>query len=99
MAAKLINITAGPSKFDLQTALFVRKPDTHCVEFTTEDGRIFDAIISSVGIEDGSGESWLIEGYASPKEVGGPMEDDKSFHAWFRTDNRRGWIKFREARR
>ncbi len=87
-------ITNGPSKFDLMNAL----PDgdsknRRTIKFTIleENGpNLLPFISEPITInrlepEDGSGESWLFEGwYGKNREVKG----------YFRTDERRGWIEF-----
>ncbi len=58
-------LVKGPSKFDLMMALFDQKGNggkPHYVTFEADDGQKIAAKIQSVGIEDGSGESWIIEG-------------------------------------
>ncbi len=53
-------IVDGPSKFDLMLALFDTGGRT--VAFRMKSDDTVQARIHSVGIEDGSGESWLISG-------------------------------------
>ena len=82
-------ITSGPSKFDLMLALFDRKGSKpRIVSFTFEDQGVFpfQVIIEQVGIEDGSGESWMIKGAWVRGDIRG-------FEAHYRTDTRTGWIK------
>lgn len=62
-----VAISDGPSKFDLMFALFDAyqqrggKTSIRRVVFETEIGSV-EAVITSVGIEDRSNESWLISG-------------------------------------
>lgn len=97
MTASSLIIT-GPSKFDLAFALF--KGET--VQFTVAiDGETkFDVVISSVQREDGSNESWNIEGTATEhcrRGVGPPengkFKDGRVF-IYFRTDRRTGNFRF-----
>lgn len=83
------NIVDGPSKYDLQAALFDRRGNgnkPHTVTFKTEEGIKITAIILRVAAEDGSGESWLIKGFTD----GVVMSHD--FNAYYRTDKRSGHI-------
>ncbi len=87
----LLTIVAGPSKFDLMTALFIWKPEHPVVSFQTEDGTTHLVRINSVSAEDGSGESWNIRGYAIKV---GPNAVHRNFQMYFATTGRRGWIKY-----
>ncbi len=92
-----LEITDGPSKFDLMLALF----DGNCehrreVVFNLRAGKststlaVIDSVvvIDSVTREDGSGESWNFEGrvvdfVGNPKIIG-----------YFSTRTRKGWVRF-----
>lgn len=98
---KHYTIVAAPSKFDLMTALFHGKngEDHPRVKFTVQEyvsgtkpagaPMVVEAIINGVSREDGSGESWCIEGYVSVK-----TEDHGRFKGWYRTTDRKGWMEF-----
>lgn len=85
-----VDIVDGPSKFDLMTALFVWKPTRPWVTFRLADGRRVQASIVAVSAEDGSGESWNLEGNLAVSEPGGPS---RRFRAYLRTSNRTGWMQ------
>ena len=99
-------ITNGPSKWDLSVALFDRKlVNGRKVRFavaTTPEVQV-EVLVSSVQAEDGSGESWNIEGYATELKCfpkGGTWKDTTvpppphRVFICFRTDRRTGYIKF-----
>lgn len=63
-------ITAGPSKFDLMTSLFISTAETpHYVMFTLRLGLVHGGVqqtqvcINSVEREDGGDERWRIKGW------------------------------------
>jgi len=87
--SSITNLVSGPSKFDLMTALFVWKPERHEVIFVTRDGTKIRAHIGGCSAEDGSGESWNLRGYGQLSGEG----DWFGFEAYFRTSDRKGWIK------
>ncbi len=88
------SITNGPSKFDLMVALFDKNRG---VEFTVKfDGftNRFDFTITGVRIEDGSRESWLIEGlYTEIEKPRGREVNWKGFRGYYDTRRRTGWIE------
>lgn len=97
--ASLLNakIIDGPSKFDLMLALFDRKSvNTRQVTFATENGRdlgqTLNAVINSVGVEDGSGESWILEGYFMSRLRGTMPPPPRHFKMYFHTGRRQGII-------
>lgn len=74
MEAPRYDLSNGPSKFDLSIALFRGATSDH-VDFVTMlqgSGKfLINCRITSVEAEDGSRESWNIQGYAKfPKEFG-----------------------------
>lgn len=78
-----VSITNGQSKFDLMQALLVRKPVRPSFNFTLEDNKtIVCCMVDSVESEDGSGESYNIEGWVASRR--------KKFKAYYRTDDRTG---------
>ncbi len=94
-------IVRGPSKFELMTALFAGQEITFRTQIltdTTSDeavvipaGRpsrnpLVKAIVNSVQQEDGSLESWNIEGHI-------PSEK-KEFKAYYHTGRQSGHIEF-----
>lgn len=85
-----VNLTGGPSKFDLMTALFVMKPNRTCVQFKTKLGQLINALIDGVDIEDGSGESWCIRGHGSFTT----HATNRRFEGYFNTQTRTGYLKF-----
>ncbi len=98
-------LVKGPSKFDLMMALFDQKGNggkPHYVTFEADDGQKITAKIQSVGIEDGSGESWIIEGVvmSTQRPTGRrPMKVSHQFDftGYFQTERRRGWLKPKEV--
>ncbi len=88
-----LDIVSGPSKMELMLALFDSSNQRERpVEFTTQDrggeSYAYDVRITQVGKEDGSGESWLFEGYTqSGRPVGG----------YFSTTRRRGHMHIFET--
>lgn len=82
-----VDIVNGPSKFDLMVSLFSTKPASHPVLFKTKNHGDFTATITGVRWEDGSGESWIIEGYSA-------LAAGARFTGYFSTKDRRGHIKF-----
>jgi len=88
-----INIVDGPSKFDLMTALFVWKPERLRVEFKADDGAIYKASINACEAEDGSGECWIIRGYAIDASSV-RSRSAESYEGFFRTNTRAGFLRF-----
>ncbi len=86
-------ILNGPSKWDLMLSLFdSREVNLRVVSFTVESGDKkfqLDVTVSEVVREDGSGESWLLQGYTVPT-----AGFRREFKAWYRTDRRVGWIEW-----
>jgi len=90
---KNLQITNGPSKFDLSVALFDRKEPARTVEFAllAYERVTFQVMIDGVKAEDGSGESWLITGKI--------WENPTKYHqcsGYFRTDKRTGWLDIQQ---
>ena len=85
-------ITAGPSKFDLSVVLFHTPSEGghHTVNFTLKKGRskaisIVQVVITSVGVEDGSRERWVITGWVKNGQ-------NTKFHGCFETHQRTGYL-------
>jgi len=81
------DITEGPSKYDLQAAIF----DGKNVTFTIEGLGQVKVRVDDVGIEDGSRENWLIEGYIY---LNSPSSQ-KKFHGFYGTRQRKGWLELK----
>lgn len=107
MARRLYPIIGGPSKFDLSIGLFVWNPRRPVI-FKANcpvGGTTFEVFVLSVQAEDGSGESWNIEGRVgevqSPPQQAGqeglflPEQGQRVFLN-FRTDRRQGRVQFFE---
>ena len=63
-------IIGGPGKFDLMLALFDRSFGRSRTVTITLEGRVVKELyVSGVQIEDGSGESWNIEGHVDGRQV------------------------------
>lgn len=94
------SLVDGPSKFDLMLALF-DKDKGRKVSFTDEHGMKYEASISMVESEDGSGESWNLKGSTTIWGAGGKEGDGKvhllryHFIGYFRTDRRKGHLIFK----
>lgn len=89
------DIHAGPSKFDLMLALFDRAGSRpRSVQFTAGPGHsLVDVVITGVSMEDGSGESWLFEGYERPPRDRGTTTP---LCGSYRTNTRAGWLSYKE---
>lgn len=103
--AQQVNLVAGPSKFDLSVALFDRRTGhRHPIEIKDSDGAVYEVVVEAVQAEDGSGDSWNINGYAKPKVTssipGIPVRQmnirGRKCTIYFRTDFRKGWFRFDE---
>jgi len=88
-----VDIANAPSKWELSVKFFdggggQRRP----VEFTVNgkffngEDRLVEVVINRLSWEDGSGESWCFEGYIVGMNL--------NVTGWFRTTNRKGWMKF-----
>lgn len=85
-------ITNGPSKFNLMLALFdIVNGKQREVSFMVNSKHSRDeqyiVQINSVGAEDGSRESWIIEGWVKNVPHHSPH-----FKMYYRTDNREGHL-------
>lgn len=83
-----LDIVDGPSKYELMLGLFdsaTTRPRP--VEFRLSRRVALEAHIQSVSREDGSGESWNLEGWVVSGEV---------FDAYFNTKRRTGHIHLHE---
>ncbi|MDP3994798.1 MAG: hypothetical protein Q8P91_03125 [bacterium] len=100
-----MKITSGPCKADLEKALFDGSTSAGrnvggiryvtFIAFAGEVKKFVEVAVNSVGREDGSGESWLVDGYVVTID-GKPVGSGKNYHAYYHTQNRRGYIKFLE---
>ncbi len=91
-APNTVHISDGPGKFELLVSLFEgnKVPRTK-VRFKISNGRIsdrdtenLDVAITMVAQEDGSGDSWLFEGYTRDSPRG-------KVHGLYSTRSRSGW--------
>ena len=91
-----VDISDGPSKFDLMLALFDAyqhgqgKTSIRRVMFGTAIGLV-EARITSVSIEDGSNESWLISGSFTRLEDGTWWL--YNFDGYYSTRRRKGYLQ------
>ncbi len=87
MATQQRQIVAGPSKADLQKALF----DEKHVEFTLDDRTKIEVVIRTVQCEGGL-ESWIISGYIVRRssEAFTPWQP---FSGYYQTVRRTGCVK------
>lgn len=102
VTAKGWEIQNGPSKLDLMLSLFDgsnAQRTRRSVQFTTvyiaAGVWYVEAVVDLVSREDGSGESWILDGYIT--RIGCPDFQPVShvpFHAYYRTDRRHGNIEF-----
>lgn len=76
-------ITGGPGKFDLMQALFAGKE----VTFTLENGQKLAVRISSIQREDGSNESWNLEGWFTH------VLNNRAFKAYYATSGNHGTLR------
>lgn len=94
MASIQQQIVDGPSKFDLMVALF--KKDQN-VEFSIGSQKFkirISVILNGVRCEDGSRESWLIEGFYTESIEGQLVQSHRErFEGYYSSKNRTGWIK------
>lgn len=84
-----IDVTTGPSKFDLMNSLFVWQPNHLTVHFQDARGTYYEVMISAVEAEDGSGDRWMFKG----REVIGGKVAQKPLTGFFDTKNRHGYLK------
>jgi hypothetical protein len=100
MATEKRQVIDGPSKYDLMVALFNEVNDVkrrHKVVFTTtaaEGSPVtfkLTAVIEGVMREDGTGESWCINGYTVPSH---PSVRVQTFTGHFSTQSRQGHLHF-----
>jgi hypothetical protein len=86
-------ITNGPSKLDLQNALFDgnNRKNGRALDFelrtdASDKRKVIRLLIKGVEIEDGSGESWNIDATPIGDNLG-------NIEIYFRTDRRKGHLK------
>jgi hypothetical protein len=89
---KSFNITGGPNKYDLVMGFYYAydKRSLHRPEFRIECGSIsFTApvVLRQVGHEDGSGESFMIEG-----RIDGQVYSGREFRGYYDARSRRGYM-------
>lgn len=97
---KIHYVVAGPSKWDLATAFFGKKPSNSpkVTFFVMIDGgkQPLLSTIHSVAAEDGSGECWNLTGYCyiGIEQLDAAPPPPQQFSAFFRTDKRTGTVTF-----
>jgi hypothetical protein len=86
-------VTGGPSKFDLMLALFDRSDGIRKVTFRIQHEAYppVVVVIHEVGLEDGSGESWLFKG-KTVKSKDCPV--CRNVIGYFHTIHRTGTIQY-----
>ena len=94
-------ITDGPSKADLMFALFhATMNHPHSVEITIhapENGPAYRSVkltiqINVVGREDGSGESWILDGHIITMDGVKHPFSQSNFNAYYTTKRRKGML-------
>lgn len=104
MTPNQFSVTGGPSKFDLQNALFCWNPRRPALfNATCPVSTAFEVFVLSVEAEDGSGESWNIEGVVGEVQRRNKVqikfflpERGQRVQLYFRTDRRQGHVEFFE---
>ncbi len=88
-------IVKGPSKDAMFDALKNYKSiNAPRVQFSIEKGIAQEVAITGISLEDGSGESWNIQGRARAMIKGTAVTlPDTQVRIYFRTDTRRGYMK------
>jgi len=91
---EIIKICQGPSKYDLQAALFDEKHVTFTIGYKGKRKKKVKVLVRSVEVEGGSLNSWNIKGYIfmphpSPTCTAFP----EPFEAYWRTQDRSGYFK------
>lgn len=81
-----LSILSAPSKYDLQLSLFERKE----VSFTLEGNVTVNVIVTNVGQEDGSCDSWNVSGCLMDGTL-------RKFQGFYRTDRRSGHLRLSAA--
>jgi len=95
---KLFQILNGPSLMDLTLSL-VLFPEQRAVVFKTNGNMVVDidsdvcVRLSSLGVEDGSGNNWLIEGYAKPYCDEKPFGKEFRVKGYYNTKRREGHLE------
>lgn len=86
-----VRITSGPNKFDLMLSLFEGKH----VTLNAGDKQLL-VRFCSVGLEDGSNDSWLIGGYVIQPKADKPSPPKRPIHfsGLFSTKKRAGKLTY-----
>ncbi|MFA5229931.1 MAG: hypothetical protein WC422_00410 [Candidatus Paceibacterota bacterium] len=79
---KQVSLENGPGKFEIMLSLFDKKE----IAFTLCGGHVLGVRITSVQEEDGSGESWNLEGRLTGQFA------SQSFRAYYSTKRNKGSI-------
>lgn len=88
MATRQFNIAMGPSREELFDALRLRHENRPVYFDLPYLGGRFKVEVDEIGIEDGSGNSWLLKLH-DPKGLLGANR----LEAYFNTNSRSGWIR------
>jgi hypothetical protein len=98
--SKQHNLCNGPDKHAFETCLFFGDNRNRVtVYFELGDKKKgqnqFQVIINSAQREDGSGQSWLFNGYVvSGRDMDGTLKLGPRYEAYYNFKNRQGWIRF-----
>ena len=93
-------IKNGPSKFDLQQAFFdagtPKKHDRRAITLEIDDKyyETTEVIVNLIAWEDGSGDSWILEGFVTIIKGNLTVRGKNKFTCYYSTHNRRGRIEF-----
>lgn len=89
----------GPDKFELMLSLFEKgKKVEFMIRMASGDNRLIQVMVNGIQAEDGSRESWNIQGeLIAIREVTGSKwlpVNPASFKGYYHSVNRKGHIKF-----
>lgn len=84
---KQIKINAGPSREELFDALRLRHEGRKVMFTVTSSSEKMEAVIDSIGVESGCGESWLLE--TNYKGV--------RLEGWYHSKRREGFFRPKQA--
>ncbi len=83
-------ITNGPGKFDLMLSVFEGKRLKFTLQDVSQRVCVAAVDIHGVDLEDGSFESWCIEGYMI--DLDGQHLKHNGFTGYYHTRDRHGWL-------
>lgn len=81
-------IVAGPSREELFDALRLRHEKRQVTFTTARPDQIFKATVDRIGVEDGSGDNWLISLQVRDTHLGSVY-----LHGFYNTVRRDGWLR------